>query len=199
MIKNIICDMGNVLLRYDPEESLNKFCADDEEKDIIRRELFQSEDWLAGDRGIIRESEKFDLVKARIPEKYLPALKNCCENWDICMKPLSGAVEFCKWARENGYRLFVLSNASDSFYKIFPHEIDTALFEGFVVSSDVKLIKPDERIYLLLLEKFSLKAEECLFLDDNEENVSTAEKLGIKSIVFTGDFTAVMKMLKRGN
>lgn len=188
MIKNIIFDMGNVLLRYDPEISLEKFCRSEEEKSIIRHELFASEDWINADRGLIRECEKFDRVKRRVAKEYRAALKACCEHWDICMKPLPGAIEFCRRAKEKGFRLFVLSNASDAFHRIFPREMPIELFDGCVVSADVKAIKPDKKIYRHLLDEYNLDADECIFLDDCRENVDGAAAVGIHARLFTGDF-----------
>lgn len=195
MIKNIIFDMGNVLLRYDPEVALKKFCRDENEKNIIRRELFESNDWQNADRGLILESEKFDKVKPRVADEHLPALKNCCDNWDVCMKPLPGAIEFCRRAKADGFRLFVLSNASDAFHRIFPREMPMELFDGCVVSADVKAVKPDEKIYRHLLNTYSLNPAECVFFDDNAENVAAAQAIGITAMVFDGDFEAAAKII----
>lgn len=189
MIKNIVLDMGNVLLRYDPEVSLNKFCKDEHEKDIIRKELFGSEDWLLCDMGMFKECEKFDRVSPRVPQENLAALKNCCEHWDICMKPLPGAIEFCRKAKEKGFRLFVLSNVSDIFYELFPREMPMELFDGFVTSAELKVSKPDPRIYRHLLDEFKLNAEECIFFDDMQANVDGAAAVGMNARLFTGDFS----------
>ena len=86
--------MGNVLLDFNPEFVLNRFCSSDEEKNIIRKELFEGPEWLMGDKGDIKDADRFDLVKVRVPEKYHGALKNCANHWDICMIPLDGA---CRW------------------------------------------------------------------------------------------------------
>lgn len=188
-LKNVVLDMGNVLLRYDPQVSLDRFCRTDEEKEQIRNELFLGPEWAQGDLGLIREEEKFDLVKRRVPKELWEPLKQCCEQWDICMKPLPGALEFCRAVKGRGCRLFVLSNASDSFYRIFPREMPTELFDGFVISADLHLCKPDLRIYEHLLEKFGLTAQECLFLDDSLENVKGARAAGLRAHHFQGDFS----------
>ena len=85
MIRNIVLDMGNVLLDFNPEFVLDKFCSSEEEKEVIRKELFEGPEWALGDRGDIKDKDRFDLVKARVPEKYHEALRNCCDHWDICM------------------------------------------------------------------------------------------------------------------
>lgn len=196
MIKNIVLDMGNVLLNFDPEAVLNKFCSSDDEKKVIRKELFNGPEWLMGDRGDIKDSDRFDLVKVRVPEKYHEALKNCAFKWDFCMDPLPGAREFCKAAKEMGYGIYVLSNASDLFYKYFPNLLPLDFFDGIFVSSDYLMLKPDEKIYRTFLEKYGLKADECLFIDDREENVIGAKAVGFNGFVFSGDYGKIMELLE---
>lgn len=81
MIKNIILDMGNVLIEYDVNRPLDALCPNEESKKIIRRELFESEDWLEGDRGNITDAQMLAAAKARVPEKYHAALEKCERHW----------------------------------------------------------------------------------------------------------------------
>lgn len=196
MIKNIVLDMGNVLLDFNPDVILNMFCSSDEEKKVIRKELFEGPEWEMGDRGDIKDCERFDLVKVRVPEKYHEALKNCAFKWDLCMDPLPGAREFCQAMKEQGYGIYVLSNASDLFYKYFPNLLPLDFFDGVFVSSDYLMLKPDAQIFRTFLEKYGLKAEECLFIDDRKENVEGSKIVGFNGYVFDGDFEKIMKQLK---
>ena len=197
MIRNIVFDMGNVLLDYDPEVSLGKNCTSAEEKDIIRRELFEGPEWAMGDRGDIRDAERFDLVKERVPVQYHEALKNCADHWDICMKPLSGAKEFCEYCKESGYGIYVLSNASDLFYRYFPNFSELSFFNGVFVSSDHRMLKPDRVIYETFLAEYGLAAGECLFIDDRQENADGARNAGMHAVVFRGDYAEVKAFLDR--
>lgn len=191
-IKNIILDMGNVLLDYNPDVSLNMFCSSEDEKEVIRKELFNGPEWIMADRGDIKDKDRFDLVKARVPEKYHEALKNCAYKWDICMEPLNGAREFCHYVKEKGYGIYILSNASDLFYQYFPRFLPLDFFDGVFVSSDVHMIKPDVKIYKAFLEKYGLIADECLFIDDRKDNVEGARKTGINAFCFKGDFNEIV-------
>ena len=107
MIKNVVLDMGNVLLDFNPEFVMNTFCSSDEEKEIIERELFNGPEWALGDKGDIKDKDRFDLVKVRVPEKYHESLKKCADNWDVCMNPLEGAREFCEYVKDHGYGIYV--------------------------------------------------------------------------------------------
>ena len=135
MIKNIVLDMGNMLLDFNPEAVINMFCSSEEEKDIIRKELFNGPEWLMGDKGEIKDKDRFDLVKVRVPEKYHDALRKCADEWGVCMVPLNGAREFCERVKKSGYGIYILSNASDLFYDYFPKFLPLDFFTGVFVSS----------------------------------------------------------------
>lgn len=197
MIKNLIFDMGNVLLDYDPDVILEETCDEDEEKKIIKKELFSGTEWMMGDRGDITNAERYNLVKKRVPEKLYDKLRKCVEHWDVCMVPVKGAREFLEYAREKGYGIYILSNAAIEFYQYFPRQFDLDFFDGIVVSAEQHLLKPEIGIYRYLLETYQLKPEECLFIDDREENVKGAEKAGIKGYVFKGDFDKVKEGLEK--
>ena len=195
MIKNIVLDMGNVLLDFNPGAVLDRFCSSDEEKEVIRKELFEGPEWEMGDKGEIRDRDRFDLVKERVPERFHKALRDCADKWDICMIPLPGAREFCEYVRSHGYKIFVLSNASDLFYEYFPRFLPLDFFDGVFVSSDHLMLKPDPVIYETFLSKYGLKADECLFIDDRNENVSGAKIVGFNGFCFKGDFEKIIEQL----
>ncbi len=187
-MKNIIFDMGNVLLSYNPEICLEHFFSCEKHRSIIRRELFQGPEWIEGDLGLLKDEERFYGVRKRVPEKLHEGLKACTLEWDMCMQPVSGAREFCDYIKKQGCRVYVLSNASSSFYRYFPRFLPFDYFDGMAVSCDIHIIKPDIRIYQYLLEKYALRPEECFFIDDIKKNVEGAAKAGIRGTVFQGDF-----------
>lgn len=195
MIKNIIFDMGNVLLDYDPEVCLRHFIEKEEDRAWIRRELFQGPEWIEGDLGHLTDAERFDGVSLRVPERLHRELRQCVDEWHMCMQPVPGAKEFCGYVKEKGCRVYVLSNASNSFYKYFPRFAPLDYFDGIVVSCDIHIIKPDIRIYQHLLDKYHLLPEECFFIDDVAANVEGAGKAGIHGAVFQGDFEDIKKSL----
>ncbi len=195
MIRNVILDMGNVLLTFDPEVSLNLYCDSEQAKDIIRRELFWGPEWVMGDRGGIPDKGRFDLVKQRVPEQYWDALKKCCDNWYICMNPVEGAAEFCSFVRERGLGIYILSNASDAFYTYFPKFLPLNYFDGVVVSADIHMLKPDREIYDYIVNKYHLCPDECLFIDDMPQNVEGARRAGLHAIRFENDYALIKQLL----
>ena len=195
-IKHLIFDMGNVLMRYDPEVPLREFVKTEDGRNRIRKELFEGPEWIEADRGTISVNEMYESVAERIPAQYHEELRKCVYGWDICMKPLEGSVKLCGDARKWGYQTYILSNAAQSFYDYFPRFSPLDDFDGVVVSSDVHLIKPDVRIYEYLLEKYHLNPQECLFLDDREDNVEGARKAGMQAMLFTEDYESLRTFLR---
>ncbi|MCI9380947.1 MAG: HAD family phosphatase [Dorea sp.] len=187
-MKNVIFDMGNVLLTYDPEVCLNHIVEKEEDRALIRRELFEGPEWVQGDLGELTDEERFNGVSKRVPERLHEELRRCTVEWDMCMHPVKQAREFCDYLKKSGFGIYVLSNASSSFYRYFPRFAPFDYFDGIVVSCDVHIIKPDIRIYQHLLKKYNLRADECFFIDDLEANIEGARNAGIDGAVFEGDF-----------
>ncbi len=187
-MKNVIFDMGNVLLTYDPEVCLNHIVEKEEDRALIRRELFEGPEWVQGDLGELTDEERFNGVSKRVPERLHEELRRCTVEWDMCMHPVKQAREFCDYLKKSGFGIYVLSNASSSFYRYFPRFAPFDYFDGIVVSCDVHIIKPDIRIYQHLLKKYNLRADECFFIDDLEANIEGAKNAGIDGAVFEGDF-----------
>jgi 2-haloacid dehalogenase len=95
-------------------------------------------------------------------------------------------VQILKALKEKGYPVYALSNWNAELYNRTVDDFPfLQWFDGKVISSEVKMKKPDENIYHYLLEKYSIRPETALFIDDNPQNVATAERLGIRSILFT--------------
>ncbi len=176
MIKNIILDMGNVLLDYDPDKELNLYFHTEEDKALINKELFHGPEWVQGDLGEITNSQRYNGVVKRVPERLHESLKQIIENWQECMEPLPGALEFCNDIKKYGYGIYILSNACNLFYEYFPQKfLPLDFFDGIVISSDVHIIKPEVGIYQYLMSTYHLNAEECLFIDDRADNVVSAQ------------------------
>ena len=92
----------------------------------------------------------------------------------------------CAALKEKGYKIYLLSNYSEELFHVHTKGAKFLdVLDGEVVSYQVHALKPDREIYEILLEKYSLKAEECLFFDDRMDNVEGAKKVGIQAIQVT--------------
>ena len=196
MIRNIILDMGNVLLTYEPETYAGRLCSE-EAAPYVLRELFLGPDWAKQDLGLVGKKELYDLVRPRVPEAFHQDLWTAVDHWSDLMRPVPGAAEFLREMHGLGYRLYVLSNAGTDFYEYFPRNYDTGIFSGIVVSCDLHVTKPDRRIYEYLLETYRLDPSECIFADDLPQNILGAEECGISGFLFRGDFNALKEQIRK--
>ncbi len=195
MIRNIVFDMGNVLIRFDPLLFIEREgITDQEDRKIILDELFNSVEWAQMDRGILEEKTAEPFILKRFPERLHPAVCNLLYHWAIPGDELPGMRELVAELKEAGYRLFLLSNASTAQHRYWPLFPVSRYFDGKLISCDVKVVKPMREIYQIFTDRFLLDPEECLFIDDAPANVAAAITCGWNGIVFHGD--AVQLRLK---
>lgn len=196
MIKNIIFDMGNVLIEFNPEHLMDRYDLTEEDREILRRNVYRSLEWAAQDSGRLTEEDTVPIFCKRVPEHLSRiAYELTCE-WYRELDPVEGMHELVKELKSRGYHLYLLSNASVHQHDYWPSVPGSELFEGTVVSADVKLVKPQPEIFRYTLDKFGLKAEESVFIDDNTPNCETAYQLGIHPIVFHGDSEELREKLR---
>ena len=185
MIKNIVFDMGNVLLAYKPKEYVKTITTDETIADAILKEFLFSQEWIMLDAGEITEEEAVARVQARIPE-YAKYVQKAMDNWHTDLTPIEGMDNLVKTLKEKGYNIYLLSNTSLRFYQYQPNVEMFKHFDGFFISAKERLLKPQKEIYEKFLERFNLVSNECLFIDDLEENIKGAESVGIIGHQFRG-------------
>lgn len=195
MIKNIVFDIGNVLLNFKPVEYLGTKMEEENIKSV-KEAVFDSPEWPMLDEGTITEKEAIRVISERNAEiKDLVEL--AFDNWYDMLTPIENSVKLLKELKAKGYNLYYLSNFQELAYDYIIKEYEFfGLFDGGVASFAEKLMKPDKDIYEKLMERYDLKPEECLFMDDTALNIDGAEKVGIKGIVFTTAEDAMDKLKK---
>lgn len=187
MIKNIVFDMGNVIIRFDPELFMVRLGLAEEDRKLLKRELFVSLEWSRMDRGSLTDEEAAEIVCRRVPERLHDAVRRLVGMWDRPILPVEGMYELVEELRGMGYGIYLLSNASFRQHDYWPRVPASKFFDGRLISADVKLVKPQPEIYRLLCDKFSLVPEECVFIDDSTSNAEGAYFCGINALVFHGD------------
>ena len=181
MIKNIIFDLGKVLLDYDPYTYLEKKIPKDICKEVYE-DIFLSNEWVELDRGTISEKQAILNIISRNKhiEKYIA---DAFDNWYELLKPIKKNIDILKRLKEKNYNVYYLSNFHDlAFQYVNKHYSFFKLFDGGIVSYREKLLKPEKEIYIKIVNTYSLKPEECLFIDDTEKNIDAAKKLKINGI-----------------
>lgn len=183
MYKNIIFDLGNVLLSFNPKEYLNSKIGENRIERVFK-EIFLSKEWVKLDEGTITEIEAIEAISLR-NEEYREDIKRAFENWYDILVPIDEAVELLKELKEKGYKLYYLSNFHDIAFKKVKEKYDFFhLFDGGVISSEDKLLKPNERIYEVILSRYNLLPKESIFIDDMKINVEAAKEANIEGLVF---------------
>lgn len=183
-IKNIIFDFGGVLVDWNPRYVFQKYFDNEQEMESFLKHIC-TDKWNAEqDRGRSLK-EGTEILQKQFPEHSAMIAKFYGEWEDMLKDAIHGSVEILKELNEK-YPLYGLTNWSaetiDVAYRRFPF---FSLFRGIVVSGEEKLIKPDPKIYQRLLNRYHLTAQECLFIDDNAENVAAARTQGIHAVQFT--------------
>lgn len=195
MIKNIIFDLGNVLISFVPSEYLKKKNYPLKIKNTILRDIFNSKEWILLDNGVITIREAIDSIakKSSLKREEIALVFNFRQ--DI-MFPLDSNIRILPELKKQGFKLYFLSNFPlDIFDEIKNGYYFFKYFDGGIISSEVKISKPDIKIYKLLLSKYSLMPHECLYIDDIEKNVMAAESAGMKGLTTYGsqDISVMVK------
>lgn len=196
-IKNIVLDMGNVLMTFDGRAFSKAFTDTPEDADLLFYALFGRAEWALLDSGTISEETMLRVARAKLPERLHANLYACMEGWIRFSQPIESVNELALRLHEEGYRLFVLSNASKRIEEQLGNAPVRPVLEGVVVSSKERLMKPDPAIYELLCERYGLVPSECLFVDDNADNCEGARVADMEAFHFTGDAAALEQAIRQ--
>lgn len=182
MLRNIIFDIGNVLIDYRWYELAMDFGLSKEEAKRVGAEIFHNPHWDILDLGTIDMEIIIEAYTKMYPEdaEAIRYFLTHGEDLHIVREDVWDKVFLLK---ERGYKIYLLSNYPEDLFK--KHIEGTRLMEvvdGYAVSSKIHHMKPHREIYDYLLNTYELKAEECIFFDDREENTEAARKLGIEAM-----------------
>lgn len=185
MTDTVIFDLGKVLADYDWESYLQQFSFDEKTYQILADAIFLSEAWILGDRGSVTPDEWLQCFIQNAPD-YEKEVRQVFAGLAGCVRKFAYTDRLIAYFRGKGYRIYYLSNYSEGLYEMTLEEIGFIdSFDGGVFSYKEKCIKPEEKIYKILLTRYNIKPENAIFFDDRPENVEAAKRLGIKGVVFT--------------
>ncbi|MEM1134413.1 MAG: HAD family phosphatase [Bacteroidota bacterium] len=186
-IKNIIFDLGGVLMDWNPKYLYSKIFHNEEKMNWFLDHVCTAEWNTQQDAGRSFE-EGTKLLISQYPE-YKEAITAYDFRWEETIRgTLPEAVNMLEnLVAKKKYRIFALTNWSQEKFPLVRHKYTFfQLFEDILVSGEEKLIKPDPEIYQLALQRFGIKAEESIFIDDSKKNVIAAEQLGFQVIHYLG-------------
>lgn len=197
MIKSVIFDLGNVLISFRPSDYLIKQKYPEKIRNTILTDIFGGPEWKLLDNGNITTGEAIDMITGRSTLKREEIAFIFTKRTEI-IYPLEKNVRLLPELKKQGLRLYFLSNFPiDIFDEVKNGYYFFKNFNGGIISAEVRYSKPDRKIYELLLKKYKLVAEECLYIDDISTNTKTAEDLGMKVLFTAGsdDFSPELARL----
>ena len=198
MITTIIFDIGNVLAEFTWREHFASFGYDDEMVERIAKATVKDPLWNEVDRGVMGSEEIIQKFAAADPEieqdirKVLANVKTMVVRNDY-------AISWIQDLKSKGYRVLYLSNFSERAETDCAEALDFIPYmDGGILSYKEKIIKPMPEIYQLLIDRYDLIPEECVFMDDTLKNLEGAEKFGIHTIHFQNQAQAIEELRKLG-
>jgi len=196
-IKNIVFDLGGVLIDWNPIYVFREVFTDKQELDYFISEICNS-DWNIRQDAGRSWKDAIEMLQYKHP-KYKNEIALFRTHWEKMLKgPMWNNVGLLGPLKENN-RIFALTNWSAETFPIAREKypfLDE--FEGIVVSGVEKMVKPDKEIYELLLERYDLKANESLFIDDGKKNIETAKELGFSTIHYVSGVDLKKEMEELG-
>lgn len=185
MIRNIILDFGSVLVDWNPERLYRTYFNDDAKMQYFLTEICPHAWNAQADAG--RSTAEITEERVAVHPEWEKEIRMYFGQWIKMMgEQIPGMQELVEELKDRGYGLYGLTNWSVETFPLVKDNYPVfRLLDGIVVSGEEKIAKPDPGIFSILLQRYGLKPEECLFIDDNPKNVSTGESLGIRGLVFT--------------
>ena len=192
MIKNIVFDVGNVIWKGNSKSIANYIKIDNEEDTAIISTFFEGFRMMDLDEETVEEHyEKWKYNNKINNDKYKDQLVNYYKNREFN----SGIINLINKLKENNYKVYVLSNNNKSAINYLKKCEEVKNIDGWVVSYEYKLVKPDEEFFKVLFNKFNLNPEECFFVDDKEKNINAGKKLGMNGHVLDYENNGVNKLI----
>ncbi len=194
MIKNIVFDMGGVLIDFNFDRTLKEYYLE-KYHSIINERVFKNEVWHRMDGGFERSQDVIERVVPQLPEETRELMSDMISDFYPYMPAIDGMEDLIRRLKKAGYSVYLLSNATPRFFDRFLDIPALTLMDGYFISALYKLLKPQREIYEAFCNKFSLTAEECFFIDDMPQNIQGAKDFGMRGFVFKKDIQALEEAL----
>ena len=205
MIKNIIFDLGNVIVQNPTISTVEAFFKDEKDAITFNNYIFKSEFWKMMDLGKMDNLEISNIIKEQkiVEVSNYDEIKNFMLNWFTKCNINEKTMEIGKKLKEKSYNIYILSNMSKATFEYFSKKYEFfSMVDGAIVSAYEGIKKPNLKIFELLLKRYSLTAKECLLIDDDDTNktLEVANSIGIKGRrVNSNDSDDIVELLLENN
>ncbi len=185
MYRNIVFDLGGVVVEYSPRDFLMELFMNRRTEDIVYDLTFGSKMWEELDRGAVtRAVANSAMLEQAAACRRGFEVRTVLEEWQTMLRTKKPTIKTMCKLKQAGYRLYYLSNIAQDTLELLQKRDFFPLFDGGVASCEAGENKPDPKIYRLLMQRYRLAYDETLFVDDSKENAQAAYNLGITSILY---------------
>lgn len=184
---NLVFDYGNVLIEWNKDVILNKLFLNDQDLKMIDDLVFNSGLWQALDEGRLSIDEGYVKILNSLNNNFKDEVKQLMYYWYSYVRFYDEVIKCIGQLKAKGHKIYVLSNTTTLFYDAMTKYFSNyeQLFDGWILSCEVKTVKPQADIYQLLINKYRLDVSETYFFDDLKENLKTAQTLGLNTYQVT--------------
>lgn len=198
MIKNIVFDVGDVLIRFRYRDHMRDLGFSEDVIETLSRDMVLTEFWSLMDQGVKMEKDAVEHFSTLMPT-LRREIEYFWQNTEGLVEEYPYSTPLIRKLKAEGYKVYLLSNypkeTAERHWPTFSFVPET---DGYIISAFEKMIKPDPAFYRLLFTRFGLVPEECLFIDDREKNLVGAKEVGMETILFTGYEPLVQELEQRG-
>jgi len=184
IILNVVFDLGGVVFNWNPDKLIAEIFEENKNRQLIRSEIINHDDWVDLDRGTLSEGEAIERgsIRTGIPESDVRRFMKAVP---LFLTPIEKSVQLIRELKSNDNKLYVLSNMHIASITHLEKEYSFwDFFDGKVISCRIHKVKPDSNIYQYLLDEYQLNAKNTVFIDDTDINLIAAADHDMKTIKF---------------
>ena len=197
-MKDIVFDLGAVLIDWNPRYLYRKIFADEKETERFLTEVCPMS-WnveMDGGKPFVQGCQE----RTKLFPQYAAQINAYDTRWaEMLGGAIEGTVQILRELKQKGHRVYALSNWSAEKFPLakakFPFLNE---FDGLVISGKEKCVKPQPKIFQMLLSRYHLQAQNCIFIDDNPDNIKGAQTLGFDTVLFTSPENLRAALRQRG-
>lgn len=198
MIKNIIFDLGKVLIDFDYKKYLEENFSDVTTREVLAKNMFEDSKWKEFDLGLKTNNEIAEIFISELPD-YKEEIIKVTKDFPGIIREYEYSKKYLQLLKSKGYMIYYLSNMGlEAYNKGVIKSSFYPIADGEVMSYRIHAVKPDEKIYSILLERYNLDPTECLFFDDNLDNIDKAKEMGFEAVRVIGE-SSIENGLKKFN
>lgn len=199
MIKNVVFDIGKVLIRWEPLDMCLRFCPDEKTAEKVCASTYLAPRWGELDAGALTIAQAVEESVAELGEKFRPYIWAAYNGFVSLAQPIDGGLALAKKLHAEGYKLFLASNFNERVYALYERLDLGKIFSGYIYSFEEKITKPDPEFFVRLARRYSLTLNECAFIDDRPENVAAAVSVGMLGCVYRDNPDEIYGLIKIEN